>query len=164
VNVTQFGIANIRQADAFGAIARNIREREALQRFSRMHSGNVGHLRAIVQAYVRELEVADGRDALVAGRRSFVLKAAGEYVAAQESTHRSRNIEIAAGNVLNESAPSYPALDVNCEGLGVRDFAALDSYVADTARSLAADSLQAKIESASVQLVIWMSSQVCINE
>src|SRR5689334_435687 len=58
-NVSQFGIADVRQADAFGAIARNIREGEAFQRLPRMNPGDVGHLRTIVQPDVRKPEVPD---------------------------------------------------------------------------------------------------------
>jgi len=88
---------------------------------------------------VGEAEVADGRDAFIAGDRELIRPATVEDVEAKKSLLRAKHIEIVHGDILDKRATAGTALDVDGKCSCANSLAVLDVDIANAAGGLAAD-------------------------
>src|ERR1044072_2836529 len=112
--------AHVGEADALRGRAGDVRERESFERLGRMHTHAVHEYWHVADAYVREVEILQRRNAFESGHGVLVLKPAVEEVEAQEAAHHARHVEVCGVDVLDEGAAAGAALDVYGVGLAER--------------------------------------------
>ena len=119
-DVSDVGVFDVCEEDAFGAGAGDVGESEAVEGFVGVDAGAVDEDGDVVDFDVGEAEVFDGGDAFVAGDGVFAHEAGVEDVEAEEAADGAGDVEVVAGDVFDEGAAAGAGFDVDGEGFGLR--------------------------------------------
>jgi len=132
-------ILHVGKQYALLARARHVGEGEAIERFVGVDFVSLDEDRNIGDTDIRELVIANGRDAVETGDGSGVLQAAVQDVDTKEPEFGVRDLEIVHSDVFDERTASWAALDIDGVGARSKALAVFDEDVAYAGGSFAAD-------------------------